>query len=71
MKCWGIVVFSSRRGWGWRTCLPFPRICLRVPVRAEVAAVRVRRAEVEVDTEVQQTENAGAGEPPTPCVLMP
>lgn len=51
--------------------MPFPGICLRVPVRAEVAAVRVRRAEVEVDTEVQQTENAGAGEPPTPCVLMP
>lgn len=60
MKCWGIVVFSSRRGWGRRALCHFPGCA---SVRAEVAAVRMRRAELEVDREVQETERVGAGEP--------
>lgn len=34
-------------------------MCLRVPVRAEVAAARVRRAGLEVDTEVQEQRMLG------------
>lgn len=52
---------------GVENCLPFPRICLKAPVRAEVAAVRTRRAEV--DSEVQETASVGTGQPPTLSVF--
>lgn len=71
MKCWGIVVFCSRRGWGWENLFAISQDLPQSASEGGGSAVRVRRAEVEVDTEVQETESAGAGEPPPPSVLLP